>query len=96
MQEQQFKDVINQSLEELKSGKPISNPVVKKKMALIAKKNREALSFKNLPEYLRVPSTEQLIEMRQWAIDFKKANPRTSKRQLRLETQKHFRIRIYK
>lgn len=96
MHEQSLKDVIETSIDEIRSGKPISNPVVKKKMVLIAKRNKELLSYKNMPEYLRVPTADELVEMRQWAIDFKKANPRTSKRQLRIATQAHFRIKIYK
>lgn len=96
MEQQSLKEVMDNAIEEIKAGKTPSHPVIRKKMALIAKKNREALSYKTLPEYLRIPTAEELIVMRQWAVDYKKANPRTSKRQLRIATQAHFRIKIYK
>lgn len=69
---------------------------VKEKMETLSVKNTEDLSNKDVPDYLRLPSTDELIEMRQWAIDYKKAKKHASKREIRKATQKHFQIKVYR
>lgn len=70
--------------------------VVKQKMEKLSIKNNNDLSEKVVPDYLRLPSADELTEMRQWAIEFKKANKNASKREIRKATQKHFQIKIYR
>lgn len=69
---------------------------VKKKMTALSVKNKKDLSYKKLPEYLRTPTAEELMEMRRWAIDYKKSFPKESKRQIRKAVQEHFKIRIFR
>lgn len=70
--------------------------VTKQKMAKLAVKNERDLSYKNLPEYMRTPTADELFEMRQWAIDYKKFHKRASKREVRKATQHHFKIKIFR
>lgn len=70
--------------------------IVQKKMETLSVKNSSDLSEKEVPDYLRLPSANELVEMRQWAIDYKKANKQASKREVRKATQTHFQIRIYR
>lgn len=70
--------------------------VVKKKMQELSFKNKKDLSKQVLPDYLRIPDAEELEKIRQWAIDYKKANKQASKREIRKATQEHFHIKIYK
>ena len=70
--------------------------VVKQKMEKLSIKNNNDLSEKVVPDYLRLPSADELAEMREWAIDYKKANKQASKREIRKATQKHFQIKIYR
>ena len=65
-------------------------------MNQIANKNGTDLENKDVPDYLRLPTAEELFEMRQWAIDYKKSNPSESKRQIRKAVQHHFKIKIYR
>ena len=69
---------------------------VEKQIGLLADKNKKDLAKKELPDYLRTPTAEELIEMRQWAIDYKKGNKQASKREVRKATQEHFHIRIFR
>lgn len=69
---------------------------VKKQMKSLAAKNVNDLKEKELPDYLRTPTADELIQMRQFAIDYKKANKQASKREIRKATQKHFHIRIFR
>lgn len=71
-------------------------PVTKKKMEALAVKNEKDLSEKKLPDYLRTPTGDELIAMRQWAVDYKKARKGASKREIRKATQEHFHIRIFR
>lgn len=66
------------------------------KMQKLSVKNMEDLYNKVVPDYLRLPSGEELTEMRQFAIDYKKANKRASKREIRKATQYHFHIKVYR
>jgi hypothetical protein len=50
---------------------------------------------KELPEYSRLPTAEELDEMRVWAINYRRTT-KSSKRQTRIATQEHFKIRIIK
>lgn len=76
--------------------KPINPALLKKKMGKLALKNKKDLEYKNLPDYLRTPTAEELTEMRQWAIDYKNTFKQASKRQIRKATQEHFKIRIFR
>lgn len=71
-------------------------PVTRKKMESLAVKNQKDLSASVLPDYLRTPSADELIEMRQWAIDYKNSHKAASKREIRRATQEHFHIRIFR
>ena len=92
MQEQNFTGLMHSAFKD-----SLDRPnVVKKKMSNLAKKNEKDLSEKPLPDYLRIPTAEELIEIRQWAIDYKKSNKNASKREVRRATQQHFNIKIYR
>lgn len=69
---------------------------IEQQMENLAIKNKNDLAKKEFPDYLRIPTAEELTEMRQWAIDYKKANKQASKREVRKATQKHFSIRIFR
>ncbi len=89
-----FKDSFNIKktlIPHLKKQKP-----VKERMNTLALKNEKDLSFQELPDYLRIPTGDELMEMRQWAIDYKKFHTKASKREVRKATQEHFKIKIYK
>ena len=70
MQEQRFTELMSDAFK---------NPMasikeVKKKVEPIALRNTKDLSFKNVPDYLRLPDADELIIIRQWAVDYKKQN----------------------
>lgn len=69
---------------------------VKKEMKELAAQNKAALADKPLPDKCRIPTAIKLEAMRKWAIDYKNANIRASKREVRKATQKHFNIKIFK
>ena len=60
------------------------------------RKNQMDLSTVNLPSETRIPTAEELEEMRRWAVDYKKFYKRASKREVRRAVQKHFNIKIYR
>ena len=70
--------------------------VVKEKMKVLSVKNISDLNGEDIPDYLRLPSADELVEMRQWAIDYKKSNKSASKREVRKAVQSHFKIKIFK
>ena len=74
----------------------LSPKKVKSALNKLAIKNKKDLSFKDVPEYMRTPTADELIEMRQWAIDYKKFHTTASKREVRKATQEHFKIRIFR
>jgi len=92
MQERNFTELLSEAFKNPFDKKEI----VKKKMETLSVKNSNDLSNKDVPDYLRIPSANELTEMRQWAIDFKKSNKNASKREVRKATQKHFQIKIYR
>lgn len=89
-----FKDSFNPKKVLLPPTKPIKS--VKERMKSLSLKNEKDLSFQELPDYLRIPTGDELMEMRQWAIDYKKFHGKASKREVRKATQEHFKIKIYK
>ena len=92
MQEKNLTDLLSDASKNLFENKEI----VKKKMETLSVKNIHDLTNKDVPDYLRLPSPDELIEMRQWAINYKKANKQASKREIRKATQKHFQIKVYR
>lgn len=96
MQEQNLTSLLA-GIHDLKKDPFLNKPAeLKKSMTALAQKNKDDLSSKEMPDYLRTPTAEELIEMRQWAIDYKKRNKNASKREVRKATQAHFRIRIFR
>lgn len=69
---------------------------VSRRMDKLFLKNKKDLEQKGLPNYLRVPTAQELELMRQFAIDYKKENKNASKRAVRKATQKKFHIKIFK
>jgi hypothetical protein len=81
-------DAFNKPFDELGSVTP--------KMEKLSVLNRMGLQDKDVPDYLRIPTAGELIEIRQWAVDYKKANKHASKREIRKATQSHFKIKVYR
>lgn len=92
MQEQNFTELLASA----QSMKKMALETLRPKMEKLADKNKKDLQKKELPDYLRTPNADELIEMRQWAIDYKKFNTKASKREIRKATQQHFHIRIFR
>lgn len=92
MQEKNYTALLNDGLINSASSKAAT----KRRMNALSFKNTRDLAFKEVPEYLRTPTGDELIKMRQWAIDYRKENKRASKRQVRKATQEHFKIKIYR
>lgn len=92
MQEQNMTELMNMAQTEP------ANPsrVTKQKIAKLAVKNERDMSYKTLPEYLRIPTADELEEMRQWAINYRNTTYKASKREVRRATQEHFKIRIFR
>ena len=92
MHQQNMTDLLAsaQSFESLKPKQVINQ------MQKLAVKNEKDLAAKELPNYMRTPTAAELIEMRQWAIDYKKLHKQASKREIRKATQEHFNIRIFR
>lgn len=73
---------------------------LKKKIEAIADNN--AIDIKQLnerkekPDFFRSPSADELEQMRQFMIDYKKANRNASKREIRKATQKKFHVQIFR
>jgi hypothetical protein len=70
--------------------------MTEKKMQSMAIDNAFALKDKQLPDPLRIPTAEELLAMRNWAIGYKSLNKRASAREIRKAVQRHFHIKIYK
>lgn len=93
MQTQDFTNVLNSAsieseMRRLNKGLQFKkDDEVLKEMVAVEKSNNEHLAEKNLPDYLRTPTADELVEIRQFAIDLKKANKAMSKRQIRKSTQ---------
>lgn len=83
-------------LSSIDTKQPVAKKAIKTDMRNLAIKNKKDLEYKNLPEYVRTPTAEELIIMRQWAIDYKKEFKSASKRQVRKAVQQHFKIRIFR
>ena len=92
MQEQNFTELLASAASSRKAALKTLRP----KMETLADKNKNDLAKKELPDYLRTPTADDLIEMRQWAIDYKKFNKKASKREIRKAVQRHFHIRIFR
>lgn len=67
---------------------------VTKKMQSIAVNNKEAIEQTEFKDRFRTPTADELTEMRQYAIDYKKAIKRASKREIREAVREKFRIAI--
>lgn len=90
MQDQQLGSLVDTAFD-----RRLKKPeTIQKKMEKIEGDNRAAL--KDLPDYERTPTAEELTKFRQWAVEYKKQMPGASKRQVRKAVQEHFHIRIYK
>lgn len=92
MQQQNLTALLTSALKDVKEDKK----TLLSQMTALSVKNKVDLSFKNLPDYLRTPTAEELIEMRSWAIGYKKTFKGASKREVRRATQTHFKIRIFR
>lgn len=92
MQEKNFTELLRDA--DLKFDSPVLE--TRNRMGKLSVKNFKDLSFKDVTHYLRGPTTDDLVEMRQWAIDYKKANKSASKRQVRKATQEYFKVKIYR
>lgn len=89
---------LNQLIDTAMEDKYRKNPAqLRQKVNKIEKDNREALE-KVLDErdYNRIPNSDELEKIRQWAENYAKNNKNASRREVRKATQKHFNIRIYK
>lgn len=64
------------------------------KMEKLATKNTEDIADiqKDMRDKFRTPTADELVQIRQWIIDYRKANPKESKRKVRLAAQSHFNI----
>lgn len=96
MQERQFESLIASTEGTGLSKYFKKREAVKQKVASIANKNKIALSGIDLPDECRIPSEQELVQFYNWAIAYKKANKRASKREVRKAVQEHFHIKIYK
>lgn len=67
-----------------------------KKMEVIADQNKIDLSERTLPEGVHLPNADELVNIRQWAINYQKSNKTASKRQIRKATQEHFNVKVYR
>jgi hypothetical protein len=96
MQDVQFNRLVDTVLDL----KPASLSRVKAKMKSIETANNKAFAKRSMPpderNYERTPTAEELIQFRQWAIDYKKRMPKASKREVRRAVQEHFHIRLFK
>lgn len=75
---------------------PSVNRQVLKEMRSIEESNNRHLAEKDLPDDTRTPTDKELLQMRNFAIEYKRANKNASKREIRRATQKQFNIRIYR
>lgn len=100
MQTQDFSNLLAGSLQdyvkEIKGLKPKANADVLKEMTVIEQSNKQHLKESVLPDDTRIPTAEELVQMRNFAIEYKRCNKQASKREIRRATQKQFNIRIYK
>lgn len=92
MQEQNLTELLASAA----SMKKMALGTLRPKMQKLADKNKKDLEKKELPDYLRTPTADELIDMRQWAIDYKKLHSQASKREIRKAVQQHFHIRIFR
>lgn len=74
--------------------KAYSPNIIAKKMDKLSAKNTNDIAEieKDMQDKFRTPTADELTEIRQWIIDYRKANPKESKRKVRLATQAHFNI----
>ena len=100
MQTQDFSHLISGSLKdfikETKGAKQKANTDVLKEMAVIEQSNKQHLKESVLPDDTRIPTAEELVQMRNFAIEYKRCNKKASKREIRRATQKQFNILIYR
>lgn len=78
-----------------RNGSEIFSPKkVESKMSALSNKNTSDIAEiqKDMRDKFRTPTADELVEMRQWIIDYKKANPKESKRQVRIAAQNNFNI----
>jgi hypothetical protein len=90
MQDVQFNRLMDLATAE----KPLPPSKAKAKVKSIETKNRQALEHVELSG--RIPTADELEKFRSWAVAYKKASPKASKREVRKAVQNHFGIRIYK
>lgn len=67
-------------------------------MTHLAKKNQQSLQGVEAIRtgQINVPSAKDLVQIREWMIDYKKQNKSASKREIRKAAQAHFNVKIYK
>jgi hypothetical protein len=96
MQERHLNELVSASFAAALLGpkKAESPKKVKADMEVLADKNKADLP--NLPLSERTPTSDELVEMRQYAVDYKKNNKKASKREVRKAVQEKFNIRIYR
>ena len=92
MQEKILTDITDKAFlnHEQKPGK------IKSQMKALATENDALVSHYTRPNYERTPNSGELIQMRQYAVSYKKQNKKASKREVRRAVQRKFHIRIYK
>jgi hypothetical protein len=85
-----------EAMKQNKGMKPTVNKDVLNEMRTIEESNNKHLEKKELPNEMRTPTDKELLIMRNFAIEYKRANKNASKREIRRATQKQFNIRIYR
>lgn len=94
MQEKKFSKLMKSVSFENDSRDKVEKDV--KALASSNKKLVDALNHNSNKDFYRAPTSDELLEMRQWAIDYKKLHKQASKREVRKATQSHFNIKIFR
>lgn len=92
MQESKFTELMADALGIKNDPTP---KMIKARMTSLADRNEKAISEKRLLS-LRAPTTDELITMREWAIQYKREHKNATKREVRKATQNNFNIRIFR
>lgn len=86
----------NDGFDKILKHHPEDKDLVNIAMANIKENNDEYFATRqDLPVNIRTPTTEELLEMRNWSINYKRDHKFHSERQMRKALQKHFNIRIF-
>lgn len=81
-----------QRQENIREQKP---KAIKNQITKLAKQNEEDLR-PVLKDYERTPTADELTQMHNYAVQYRKNNKKASRREVRRAIQKKFNIRIYK